>query len=157
MSDNMEKLIDETILNLKILSNIKKNDKLITNTNILEIDNPNILQGLNRWYYNENRELTVKKLNQICENTFKITDYILSNEKDKNITNQKNVLQYNNNELFQLLIIEMTNSLNGLNNLKDTYVKDISISSQIDILKKKITMKIEKLNKLFSLNINNYY
>lgn len=153
----MEKLIDETILNLKILSNIKKNDKLITNTNILEIDNPNILQGLNRWYYNENRELTVKKLNQICENTFKITDYILSNEKDKNITNQKNVLQYNNNELFQLLIIEMTNSLNGLNNLKDTYVKDISISSQIDILKKKITMKIEKLNKLFSLNINNYY
>ena len=153
----MDKLIDETILNLKILSNIKKNDKLITNTNILEIDSPNILQGINRWYYNENRELTLKKLNNICENTFKITDYILNNEKDRNISNEKNILQYNNNEIFQLLIYEMTNSLNGLSNLKATYANDISISSQIEILKKKITMKIEKLNKLFSININNYY
>ena len=36
---NLEQLIDDTILNLKIISNLKENDKLITSNNILEIDN----------------------------------------------------------------------------------------------------------------------
>ena len=153
----MDKLIDNTILNLKILSNIKKNDKLITNNNILEIDNPNILQGINRWYYNENRTLTIKKLNEICENTFKITEHIINKEKENKIKDNVKILQYNNNEIFQILILEMSNALNGLTNLKSTYARDISISSQIEILKKKIMMKIEKLNKLFSINITKYY
>ena len=55
------------------------------------------------------------------------------------------------------LIIEMTNSIIGIENLKNTYSKDILISSQLDIIKKKMLMKIEKLNKLFSINITKYY
>tara|TARA_B110000977_G_C10954169_1_gene445860 strand:+ start:542 stop:1054 length:513 start_codon:yes stop_codon:yes gene_type:complete len=152
---NMDKLIDETILNLKIISNIKENDKLITSKNIIEIDNPYILQGINRWYNNENRIITIKKLNEICENTFKITEYLITNEKEKK--DKDNILKYNNNEIFQSLIIEMTNSINGIENLKNTYSKDILISSQLDILKKNMLMKIDKLNKLFSINITKYY
>ena len=53
------KKIDQNIIKFKILSKIKENDKLLTNTNILEIDNPNIFQSINRWYNNENRELTL--------------------------------------------------------------------------------------------------
>lgn len=152
---NMDDLIDETVLNLKIISNIKENDKLITSKNIIEIDNPYILQGINRWYNNENRIITIKKLNEICENTFKITEYLITNEKEKK--DKDNILKYNNNEIFQSLIIEMTNSINGIENLKNTYSKDIPISSQLDILKKKLLMKIDKLNKLFSINITKYY
>lgn len=152
---NMDDLIDETILNLKIISNIKENDKLITSKNIIEIDNPYMLQGINRWYNNENRIITIKKLNEICENTFKITEYLITNEKEKK--DKDNILKYNNNEIFQSLIIEMTNSINGIENLKNTYSKDIPISSQLDILKKKMLMKIDKLNKLFSINITKYY
>lgn len=152
---NMDKLIDDTILNLKIISNIKENDKLITTKNIIEIDNPYILQGINRWYNSENRIITIKKLNEICENTFKITEYLITNEKEKK--DKDYILKYNNNEIFQSLIIEMTNSIIGIENLKNTYSKDILISSQLDIIKKKMLMKIEKLNKLFSINITKYY
>ena len=147
---NMDDLIDETVLNLKIISNIKENDKLITSKNIIEIDNPYILQGINRWYNNENRIINIKKLNEICENTFKITEYLITNEKEKK--DKDNILKYNNNEIFQSLIIEMTNSINGIENLKNTYSKEIPISSQLDSLKKKLVMKIDKVNKLLTIN-----
>lgn len=153
--NNMDKLIEDTILNLKIISNIKENDKLITTKDIIEIDNPYILQGINRWYNNENRIITIQKLNDICDNTFKITEFLIKNEKENKDKN--NILKDSNNEIFQSLIIEMTNSIKGIDNLKNTYSKDILISSKLDILKKKILMKIEKLNKLFSINITKYY
>ena len=153
--DDMEKLIDLTILNLKIISKIKDNDKLISNNEIIEIDNPNLLQGLKRWYNNENRTITINKLNNICDATYKISEFLISKEKNKN--NKDNILKISNNEIFQTLIIEMTNTIVGLENLKRTYSRDVLISSNLDIIIKKILNKIDKLNKLFSINITNYY
>ena len=43
-----QKKIDQNILNLKILSKIKENDKLLTNNELLEIDSPHIFQSINR-------------------------------------------------------------------------------------------------------------
>ena len=47
------KFIDENILNLKIISKIKENDKLLAHKNLLEIDSPHLFQSVNRWYNND--------------------------------------------------------------------------------------------------------
>ena len=47
----------------------------------------------------------------------------------------------------------MTNSLLGIENLKKTYKNDITISSKLDIIIKKMFNRIEKMNKLFSIKI----
>ena len=151
-----QKTIDINILNLKIISQIKENDKLCANKNIITIDKPHITQSFSRWYNKEGRILTIEKLENICNITFLITEKLLKEEKEKKDIykdDKNNHLNDTNNQIFQSLVHEMTNSLIGLSKLKKTYSDDILISSQIDLLINKMTNRIEKINKLFKLNI----
>ena len=147
-----QKFIDENILNLKIISKIRENDKLLTNNNLLAIDSPHLFQSLNRWYNKESRSITIEKLNDILDGTFAITKILLDQEK-KNNNKDKESLEENNSQIFQTFILEMKNSLVGLENLKKTYSEDILISSQLDLLINKLNTKIEKMSKMFTINI----
>jgi hypothetical protein len=146
------KEIEDNILNLKIISKIREGDKLLTQNDIIEIDKATVLQGVYRWMNSEGRQVTIKKLNDIVEDTIKITDHLFDNEKKKLIKCEE--LEENNSQLFQKFILEMTNSLLGLENLKKTYNGDITISAQIDILLGKLNIRIEKMSKVFSIKID---
>ena len=148
---DIDKILEDTLLNLKIISNIKENDKLNSLGKIVKINQPYMLQGLERWYNKESRNSTVEKLDSIVNNSFELTEIILAREKDEN--EDDNSLKENNNQIFQNLLYEMTNSLLGLENLKKTYKDDITISSKLDIIIKKMFNRIEKMNKLFSIKI----
>jgi len=148
--EDIQKFIDENILNLKIISKIKENDKLLANKSLLEIDSPHLFQSVNRWYNKENRNITIEKLNNILEGTFKITKILL--EKEKGNKEEKS-LEDNNSQIFQTLILEMKNSLVGLENLKKTYSEDILVSSQLDLLISKLSSRIEKMSKLFTIRL----
>jgi len=145
-----QKFIDENILNLKIISKIKENDKLLANKSLLEIDSPHLFQSVNRWYNKENRNITIEKLNNILEGTFKITKILLEKEKDNK---EEKSLEDNNSQIFQNLILEMKNSLVGIENLKKTYSEDILVSSQLDLLISKLSSRIEKMSKLFTIRL----
>ena len=144
--------IETNILNLKILSKIKEHDKLCTNDKIIKIDSPSIFQGMTRWINSEGRGVTLERLKEIIDDTLDITEKLLDSEKIKKDYNSKD-LEENNSQIFQKFIIEMTNCLLGLENLKKTYGEDILIASQIDLLLKKITIRIEKMTKLFAIRI----
>lgn len=59
------KIIDEKLLlNLTVISNIEKNDKLYLNNDVLTIDT-NYFQMLTRWYSSQNRETTVDYIKHI--------------------------------------------------------------------------------------------
>ena len=146
-----QKFIDENILNLKIISKIRENDKLLTNNNLLAIDSPHLFQSINRWYNKESRNITIDKLNDILDGTFAITKILLDQEKKSKIS--KDSLEEDNSQIFQTFILEMKNSLVGLENLKKTYSEDILISSQLDLLINKLNTKIEKMSKMFTINI----
>ena len=150
-NDNIDKLLEETLLNLKIISNIKENDKLNSLGEIVKINQPYMLQGIERWYNKESRDNTINKLDLIVNNSFKLTEIILSREQEDN--EDEKCLKENNNQIFQNLLYEMTNSLLGIENLKKTYKDDITISSKLDIIIKKMFNRIEKMNKLFSIKI----
>ena len=80
---NIDKILEETLLNLKIISNIKENDKLNSLGKIVKINQPYMLQGIERWYNKESRDNTVNKLDLIVNNSFELTDIILSREKEE--------------------------------------------------------------------------
>lgn len=149
--------IDTNILNLKIISKIREYDKLNTQqeSNLLEINSPKMFQGLGRWFNSENRNITMEKLNEILGKTFEITDKLIFEEKKVNRNHGLNNmdLEENNSQIFQRFILEMTNSLSGLENLKKTYSEDILISSQLDLLISKLNNRLEKMNKLVKLNL----
>ena len=147
-----KKQIEDNLLNLKIISKIKENDKLSSQEKIIKIDPPSILQGVYRWMNSEGRSITLEKLTEIVNNSMDITEGLLKREKDLK-ENEYLDLQENNSQIFQTFIIELTNTLLGLENLKKTYCNDINIMSQLDILLKKITTRIDKMTKLCSIKI----
>ena len=114
-----------------------------------------MFQGLERWFNSESRNITMEKLNEILGNTFEITDKLISEEKKINRNQGLNNmdLEENNSQIFQRFILEMTNSLSGLENLKKTYSDDILISSQLDLVISKLNNRLEKMNKLVKLNL----
>ncbi len=150
MSFNTE--IDTYLLNLKIISKLEENDKLITTDKLLKIDKPTIFQGVHRWMSNESRSNTLEVLNQIYENSFDITDILLNKEKEA--TENKKELEDSNSQIFQKFIIEFTNSLTGIDNLKKTYKDDILVLSQLDMISNKLNSRLEKMNDIFKIKLN---
>ena len=150
--DNKTK-IDNCLLNLKIISKLEENDKLITNQDILKIDKPVVFQGIKRWYSSEGRNVTMEKLNSIFQKSFDITDSILKNEQSQN----QNTIDLNdsNSQVFQKFIVEITNSLNGIDNLKKTYKDDIPMKSQLDMIGSKLNNRLEKMNKVCKITLEN--
>ena len=144
-------VIDNCLLNLKIISKLEENDKLITNQDILKIDKPVIFQGIKRWYSKEGRDTTMEKLNQIFNESFKITDELLLNEKSQQ--NIDNNLSDSNSQIFQKFIVEFTNSINGIDNLKKTYKDDVPMKSQLDMIGSKLTNRLEKMNKICKITL----
>lgn len=144
METNNPKLTENTILNLKMISQIKSYDKLYLENGLIKIDRPTILQGVNRWYKEYNRSTTTDDLDNVVLNVICITDKLLVKE---NVFLEENTL-------CQQILIEISNALKGLSNLKITYSNDTFITSKIDIIKDKLKARKDKIISSMKVTIN---
>ena len=148
--------IDQLLLDLKILSQIKKNDKICTNNDQLSIDNPRIFQGFSRWFYNNSRDSTMEYIETTLHSTLYFTNLILTNESispdsSSHLPNQK--FHDNNSELLKKFYLEMLHSVEGLKNLKATYEQDITIASRIQLVIDKLEERINKIDDILKIQI----
>ena len=56
-----------------------------------------------------------------------------------------------NSTIFQKIAINLSESIKGLQNLKITYIKDVSITSRLDIIINKIQNRINKIVQLLQI------
>ena len=159
-SDNTFEVI---IRNLKILGNIKPNDKLIKKGDTIKIDTPYLYQGLSRYWNGNSRKESVGNIEHLIEVSFNMIDLIYSNEIEKRTGGLEDYYNSNRGQVYfetenaQKLTIfstELKNVLKGLNNLKQTYNSDISICSRIDVVIEKINLRIKKIQELFQINLS---
>ena len=118
--DNLK--IEDIVLNLKLISKIKQNDKMIIINQILNVDS-RLLQSVRRWYTCDNRNDTVQFIENVINTAI---DYM--NHENKNTVYD-----------IESIKIELKNTIQGLENLSATYKIDNLIISKIDILKEKIS------------------
>jgi hypothetical protein len=162
--ENRQEILDYLFLNFKIISQVKEGQKLkIRNFNgldILDIDNRLIYKYL-RGFYGDNRDNTINLIKNIVELAYKVTDEILNEEferyeqqgnHDKNMNKSPFDTDDDNSLLFRKLVSEMGNSLIGLENLRLTYIDDVSITSIIGIIVGKINLRINKINSLLKIS-----
>jgi len=126
--------IEEIIINLKVLEKLDKNQKLITRQSYLNIEPQSIVpEFVRRWNRQDNRNETLKKINEIVNNAITFLN-------DKNITERQN---YD-------LIYYLENSLIGVCNLKQTYSTCSQTCARLDVLTDKIKniLKIHKKDDL---------
>jgi hypothetical protein len=133
---NKNKISDDndSILNLKILGKIKKTDKLRCNNDLLVVDTYHRTRSLFRWWNDENRTNTIDKINLIIDEAFGKIDIIINNYNSKN------------SNLLQRFLIALTNSCEGIDELKISYINDINTKTKLGLILDKIRIKIREIN-----------
>lgn len=138
--------MDRLFINLKVLSQLQQGQKIYTSEDYLVLDTGiSYKQVLTRWWMNETRDRTLKKIQEVIRSAVycgqnAINSELVHDQKDveKGITKQWEIsrerhLQIDNITLLKLLSTEMSNSLGGLKNLKDTYKDDATLRAKIDL------------------------
>jgi len=149
---SFQTVIEQIILNLKVMGDIKHGDKLSTISENVEIDQYSYARFLYRRYYGDSRVKTLEKLKDIIEDTEKITNSLLLLEKfDDNFVN----LPENNSKLLQDLIPDMSNASRGLHCLKLTYSKHVLTENKLDMLIKKLGDQIDKIKGMMKIELTN--
>ena len=112
--------IEEIVINLKILSQLNKNQKLITRGSYINIEAPSLIpEFIRRWNRQENRAETIKKINTIINFAIDIID---------NTDNKYDIKQY------------IIDSKLGIQNLKETYSTCSQTCARLDVILDKINL-----------------
>ena len=90
----IKKILDNTFLNLKMISEIRENDKLYVEDDLLKLDHPYFLQGIIRWFHNYSRNETMEYIDTIVDNINTIYDSI--SVKNKKIVIRNMIIYYKN-------------------------------------------------------------
>ncbi len=115
--------IDEIVINLKLLETLDKNQKLITRDAYLNIESRSLIpEFVRRWNRQDNRNETIKKLNNI----------IMQAIKHMNDDN----LNYNMKEYLK-------RSMVGITNLKETYSTCSQTCARLDVILDKIRLSLD--------------
>ena len=146
-------IIDNVLLNLKIISEIKAGDKISLNDKIINIDRSSYLQFLTRWYNESDRNIGLDHINLIINEAFIITDKILSKEFSQKDQGKTSLAHEENSHLLQRFLRELNNSCKGLSNLKNTYSDDITVTSCLELLIEKIKIKTEGFSKVLKIYV----
>jgi len=146
--------IKQVFINLKIISNIREYDKLITifDEKHIEIDNPGYWQFMRRWWNGRSRQNTISFLKDVIyADAFKIIDMTLENEmREKPV---ENFFHESNHTILQKFLHELKNSMKGLQNLKITYNYDVSFKSQLDVIIEEIEFRNEKIKETLKISL----
>ena len=148
-------MINEILYKLSIISYIKQGEKLYCDdeSNIF-VDN-SYIPSISRFISNQNRVVTIKNIKDIIDDVIYITDFIYrneisvkKNEKEKNERQVKAFFKESNEKILKTFYIKMTCALDGLNNLKLTYIGDNTIKTSIDLLIGRIQTRINRLENI---------
>ena len=148
------KIRDNIILNLKIISEIRKKDKLSIVEDLVTIDKPGPLQGIKRWYSNNNRLTSIEKIESIVLHSIRITKDKINIIKNNDNPADRQYFEEDISQFFHRLSFNLTNSIKGLNNLKLTYISDISIKTRLDLIISKIQKHTEEIESILKIKLD---
>jgi len=134
--------IDNILLNLKMISLIKAQDKLYLEDGLLKIDTPTIMQGISRWINDYSRLKTMEDIEYLINST---QLFVETNFKKTERTEE-------DNRECQKILVEISKSLTGIQNLKITYNDDTFIQSKLDVISEKISEIKNKLSRSLQIN-----
>lgn len=125
----------ETISNLKFISNIQSGDKI--NIKFMIIQKPGIFTAINRLVYKETRINTLNFIKTTVNRSFEIIDNHIKCEKKSDVSLCRNLIQ------------DLKLAKDGINNIRDTYIADIKIMCDFDVILERINTKLNEIEPLF--------
>ena len=125
----MSKIPEKLLINLNILNKIQKNGRICRSSDgIISLDSDMFYQSIKRTLNNDSRKQSILEIVEIINEC---------HDKIKEIINSKYMNQptsedfYNNCELLLLIYKSLKNSIEGINNLKFTYINEHNTICQV--------------------------
>ena len=130
------------LCNLTTLGQLKQNDKLQTEGEVFTIYVPTVMRGMMRFIYGETREVNLRRINDCIQGakdfvTHKMAEF--SNESAMEcITFQMKIQRHDQHKMCVRIIEALQQSLQGFENLEETYKDDASLVSRMRNMKSDI-------------------
>ena len=135
------------LVNLKVLGKIGPGSKINTKEKYLELDDTTWYQSALRWYRGDSRYTTSDKI----QTTIKKSSIIVNNAiKDLHENGDYLSEKYINStpeDFLTLVLGILKNAKIGVENLKDTYVHDTTLSSQLEMDISSLDRQIKTIEK----------
>lgn len=128
----MDNKFDFIIINLKVLSQLQRMQKVrTTSAGYFTIEHEHLLVPIKRTVYGDSRDKLIKDMNNLLQ---EITMYVTWLENSEN-----------NGSKYIALQKELTKCLQGLENLKTTYEGDSLVIGELELIVDKVISFIGKL------------
>ena len=121
--------------------------QILLNRNLIKLNQVKLTTNIN--------QILLQNIKDIIDDVIYITDFIYrneisvkKNEKEKNERQVKAFFKESNEKILKTFYIKMTCALDGLNNLKLTYIGDNTIKTSIDLLIGRIQTRINRLENI---------
>lgn len=138
--EEIEFTLDDIFVNLTLISRIEVGNKLIRNDKHVNIDT-SYFPSITRWLYGQNHIDILKFINTILNKSFEYNDILT---KDKNDESRQNLIRLNN---------ILSNVINGLSNLMQTYHYDkltqSSIEVMINTIRNKLNLQLKNIHYVY--------
>ena len=135
--------INHLLLDLEVIKQLLENDKLAVITlpgpTKLSVHSANSISSVIRWYNNYNREDCINYLELLTNNIVKTSDFIISGQHNEEGETIKNAIDA---------------ALNGLINLRITYVKDSVITAKLTLIINKFKNVSKNLENFINNTVN---
>lgn len=150
----MTEVLDNILVNLRILSKIKANEKLsVTNNTICVYDNTSKFNQITRTiknflFKNDNRDTTISFVNTLIDSSFEYSNRIMNSR----IWTEKSEGKYQDDEAAKdrahitSIFEELNNSQKGLESLRMTYADDPHLMAQLEIIQNKCKTKLSLID-----------
>lgn len=142
--------VQELVINLKVISSLGINQKLITKNIILNIEPLSIIpEFARRWFRQDNRTETIIKINNVIDQSISYLKNIPIKESKSNgdlsstVFYECSTIGNENNDEYINITKYLILCKKGLDNLKKTYSPCIKTVSEIDWIIDKIDNAIE--------------
>lgn len=143
---------DKLLINLKILGKIEKNGKISKSCDgVIALETDSYIQSLKRFINSDSRRRAIHEISSIITEAFSVLNHLMNS---RYLIEEKETFEYTNIIGFiSLLLSELESAKLGIQNLQFTYITDLNVSSQLDIIIMKIDCVISETNKKL-MNMN---
>lgn len=145
-----DETIDRVLHDLKVISAIRENDKIYTESGMLNLDHGGFYSSISRWARGENRYKGISAIGNIISDAFAISESGLRTleTRDKRCQDSREykLMRLKSYHLVTKMRYAVADSLIGLKNLRSTYISDTSIAAAIDVLKMRVSQGLKELD-----------
>ena len=156
-------MLSNVLVNLKVISKIGENGKISTTSvnNTIAIETENYLTPIWRFINGDSRKRAIESINDIIDNAIQISNNMIQHTcmsiyEQKDTPTTYDVTEFNKQyQSLKIISTELQNSQKGLNNLKNTYKNDATVTSQLEVLSSSVQRQIIEIETSLEQKIKN--